>query len=178
MCVTSLTTSPQHHLVAKFPFRFCMVLPLISASYSYMPFISLSSMLHMISIFLLIVKKGLVSGLVLLSIVVILSPTWYLMQKPSKSSIEVLSGPGLLKTPIKGLFMLEGRKIISLTPNPPNIQLQCQMMRSQLNQLPLLSTSNQGTMMVQPQASLCQNSTLMTLLEGPFYYLLETMERD
>ena len=43
-------------------------------------------------------------------------------------------------------------------------------MRSQLNQLPLLSTSNQGMMMVQPQASLCQNSTLMTLLEGPFYY--------
>ena len=46
MCVTSLTTSPQHHLVAKFPFRFCMVLPLISASYSYTPFVSLSSMLH------------------------------------------------------------------------------------------------------------------------------------
>ena len=44
------------------------------------------------------------------------------------------------------------------------------MMRSQLNQLPLLSTSNQGMMMVQPQPSLCQNSTLMTLLEGPLYY--------
>ena len=44
------------------------------------------------------------------------------------------------------------------------------MMRSQLNQLPLLSTSNQGMMMVQPQPSLCQNSTLITLLEGPFYY--------
>ena len=67
-CVTSLTSSPQHHLVAKLPFKFCMMLPLISGSYSYTPFISLSSMLHMISIFLLIVKKGLVSGLVLLSI--------------------------------------------------------------------------------------------------------------
>ena len=42
----------------------------------------------------------------------------------------------------------------------------------------LLSISNQGMMMVQPQASLCQNSTLMTLLEGPFYYPLETMGRD
>ena len=70
------------------------------------------------------------------------------------------------------------RKIISITPNPPNTQLQCQMMRSQLNQLPLLSTSNQGMMMVQPQPSLCQNSNLMTLLEGPFYYPLETMGRD
>ena len=108
MCVTSLTTSPQHHLVAKFPFRFCMVLLLISASYSYTPFISLSSMLHMISIFLLIVKKWLVSGLVLLSIVVTLSPTWSLMLKPSKSSIEVLSGPGLLKTPIKRLWCWRG----------------------------------------------------------------------
>ena len=73
----SLTTSPQHHLVAKFSFRFCVLLPLISASYSYTPFISLSSMLHMISIFLLIMMKGLVSGLVLLRIVVILSLTWY-----------------------------------------------------------------------------------------------------
>ena len=32
--------------------------------------------------------------------------------------------------------------------------------------------------MVQPQASLCQSSTLMTLLEGPFYYPLETMGRE
>ena len=76
------------------------------------------------------------------------------------------------------LLMLEGRKITSLTENPQNIQLQCQMGRSQLNQIPLLSISNQGMMMVQPQASLCQNSTLMTLLEGPFYYPLETMGRD
>ena len=74
-----------------------------------------------------------------------------------KIIIQVLSGPGLLKTPIKGLLMLEGRKIISLTPSPPNIQLHCQMVRSQLNQLPLLSTSNQGMMMVQPQGSLYQN---------------------
>ena len=65
-----------------------------------------------------------------------------------------------------------GREIISLTPNTPNIQLQCKMMRSKLNLLPLLSESNQGMMTVQPQANLSQNSTLMTLLEGPFYYPL------
>ena len=43
------------------------------------PSISLFSMVPMISISLLTVKKGLVSGLVLLSIVVIPSPTWFLM---------------------------------------------------------------------------------------------------
>ena len=50
--------------------------------------------------------------------------------------------------------------------------------RSQLNQILLLSILNQGMMIVQPQASLCQDSTLMTLLEGPFYYPLETTGRD
>ena len=86
----------------------------------------------------------------------------------TKSSIEVPSGPGLPRIPIKGLLMLEGRKIISLTKNPLNIQPQCQMGRSQLHQTLLLSISNQGMMMVQPQANLCQDSTLMTLLEGLF----------
>ena len=135
-------------------------------------------MLHIISIFLLIVKKGLVFGLVLQSIAVIPSPTWSLMLIPSKSSIKVLLGPGPSRIPIKGLLMLEVRKIISLNPNTPNIQLHCQMGRNQLSLIPQLSTSNQGMMMVQPQASLCQTSTMMTLLEGPFYYPLETMGRD
>ena len=67
----------------------------------------------------------------------------------SKSPIEVASGPGLPRIPIKGLLMLEGRKIISLTKNPLNIQPQCQMGRSQLNQILLLSVSNHGMMMVQ-----------------------------
>ena len=120
----------------------------VSLQSSCTPSISLFSMLPLISISLLTVKKGLVSGLVLLSIVVIPPPTWFLMLKHSKSSIEVPSGPGLPRIPTKGLLMLEGRKIISLTPNPLNIQLQCQMGRSQLNQIPLLSISNQGMMMV------------------------------
>ena len=61
-----------------------------------------------------------------------------------------------------------GEEDISLMENPLNIQLQCQMGISQLNQIPLLSVSNKSMMMVQPQASLCQNSTLMILCEGPF----------
>ena len=46
------------------------------------------------------------------------------------------------------------------------------------NEETLLSISNQGMMMVQPKARLCQNSTLMTLLEEPFYCPLETVRRD
>ena len=61
--------------------------------------------------------------------------------------------------------------------DPTKVQFKCQMERSQLNQIHLLSISNQGMMMVQPQASLCQDSTLMTLLEGPFYHPLDTMGR-
>ena len=64
--------------------------------------------------------------------------------------------------------MLEGRKIISLTKVQLKVQLLYQVGRSQLHQTLLLSISNQGMTMVQPQASLCQDSTLMTLLEGPF----------
>ena len=44
--------------------------------------------------------------------------------------------------------------------------------------VPQLSSSNQGMIMVQLQASLYLSSTQMTLLEGPSYYPLETMGRD
>ena len=79
MCVTSLTRSPQHPLVAKFLFKPYMVSPLISASSSCTPSITQFSMLPMINTSHLTVKRGLVSGLVLLNIVVTLSPTWFLM---------------------------------------------------------------------------------------------------
>ena len=85
--------------------------------------------------------------------------------------------PRTLKDPNKRLVDAGGEKD-QPHKNPLNIQLQYQMGRSQLHQILLLSISNQGMMMVQPQASLCQDSTLMTLLEGPFYYLLETMGRE
>ena len=117
------------------------------------------------------VKKELGIGLVLLNIVVIHLPTKSLMLKPSKLFTEVPSGPELLRIPIKGLLMMEGRKIISLTKNPLNIQLQ-------IHQTHLLSISNQGMMMVQPQASLYQNSTQKILLKGLSCYPLETMGRD
>ena len=86
--------------------------------------------------------------------------------------------PRSSKDPNKRLVDAGGEEDHQPHSRPPNIQLQCQMVRSQLNQPPVLSTSNQGMMMVQPQASLCQSSTLMTLLEGPFYYPLESMGRD
>ena len=151
MCVTSLTTSPQHHLVAKFSFRFCMVLPLISASYSYTPFISLSSMLHMTSIFPSDSKEraGYCIGFAehcgdSMAHMVLDTETFKIIYG---SALR----PRSPKDPNKRLVDDGWRKIISLTPNPPNIQLQCKMMRSKLNLLPLLSESNQGMMTVQPQ---------------------------
>ena len=117
------------------------------------------------------VKKELGIGLVLLNIVVIHLPTKSLMLKPSKLFTEVPSGPELLRIPIKGLLIMEGRKIISLTKNPLNIQLQ-------IHQAHLLSISSQGMMMVQHQASLYQNSIQKVLLEGLSCYPLETMGRD
>ena len=69
------------------------------------------------------VKKELGIGLVLLNIVVIHLPIKSLMLKPSKLFTEVPSGPEILRIRIKGLLMMEGRKIISLTKTPLNIQL-------------------------------------------------------
>ena len=86
--------------------------------------------------------------------------------------------PRTPKDPNKRLVDAGGEEDHQPKKNPLNIQPQCQMERSQLHQTLLLSISNQGMMMVQPPASLCQDSTLMTLLEGPFYYLLEKMGRD
>ena len=83
-----------------------------------------------------------------------------------------------LKISIKGLLMLEARKIISLIPNPSNTQLHPQMVINLLNQMSQLSSSNQGMMVVQLQASLCLSSIQMTLLEGPSYYPLEIIGRD
>ena len=128
-------------------------------------------MLLMINTFHLTVKKELGTGLVLLNIVVVHLPTKSSMLRPLKLSTGVPSGLELLRTPIKGLLMMEGRKIISLTKNPLNIQLQ-------IHQTHPLSISNQGMMMVQSQASLYQSSSQKILLEGHSCYSLETMGRD
>ena len=62
------------------------------------------------------------------------------------------------------------------TPKDPNIRLVDAGGEedNQPHENPL-TIQIKSQIMVQPQASLCQDSTLMTLLEGPFYYLLETM---
>ena len=52
------------------------------------------------------------------------------------------------------------------------------MLESQTNLIPKLFTSDQGMMMVQPQASLYHNSTQRILFEGLPCYSLETMGRD
>ena len=93
--------------------------------------------LPMISISLLKVRNMQAFGLVLQSIVVIPLPTWFWMLIPSRSSTEVLSGPGLSRILIKGLLKLEGRKIISHNPKPLNIQL---LLVHQLSQIPQLSS--------------------------------------
>ena len=76
-----------------------------------------------------------------------------------------------LKNPSKRLVDDGGRKIISLTKTPLNIQLQ-------IHQTHLLSISSQGMMMVQHQGSPCQSSIQKILLEGLSCYPLETMGRD
>ena len=48
--------------------------------------------------------------------------------------------PRTLKNPNEGLLKLEGRKIISLTPKPLNIQLLLQMLINQLSQISQLSS--------------------------------------
>ena len=79
--------------------------------------------------------------------------------------------PRTLKNPKNNLLMMEGRKIINLTKNPLNIQLQ-------IHHAHLLSISSQGMMMVQHQASPYQSSIQKILLEGLSCYPLETMGRD
>ena len=79
--------------------------------------------------------------------------------------------PRTLKNPNKRLVDDGGEEDHQPHEKPLNIQLQ-------IHKTHLLSISNQGMMVVQPQASLYQNSTQKILLEGPSCYPLETMGRD
>ena len=106
----------------------------------FLPSISLYFMPPMISISLLKMRNVLPFGLILQNIVVIPLPTWFQMLIPLRSSATVLSGPGLSRILLKGLLNLEGRKIISLTPKPLNIQLLLQMLINQLSQISQLSS--------------------------------------
>ena len=69
--------------------------------------------------------------------------------------------PRTLKNPNKRIVDDGGEEDHQPHENPLNIQLQ-------IHQTLLLSISNQGMMMVQPQASLYQSSTQKILLEGTF----------
>ena len=159
MCVISLTTSPQHPLGAKFLSRSCMVSLLISASsllYTfYQPDFYATHDQYFPSDsedragFWVGFAEHCGDSLTHMVLDAVTNKIIY------RSALR----PRTPKDPnIRELLMLKGRKIISLTKTPLKIKPQCQMWRSQLHQTLLLSISNQAKMMVQPQASLCQES--------------------
>ena len=176
MCVTSLTTCLQYHLVAKLPFRFCMVIPEISASCSLTPSTSLSFMLGTHDQQFPSESEERAGFWVGFVEHCGDSLTHMVLDADSlKLSTEVVSGLELPRIPTEGLLMLDGRMIISLIPNLSNPQPHPQMVTNKHNQMSQLFSSNQGMMMIQHQTNLCLNSIQMTLLERPSCYSLEIM---
>ena len=96
----------------------------------------------------LLVKKGLHDGLALEDMLVLLSPTNFLMMTPRKSSTDLLLDLQILPIPTRDWYQMEGR-----APRPPNP----------------VSLSGLGKMIVNLLPSPWQNITLMTLLAGPSY---------
>ena len=96
----------------------------------------------------LLVKKGLHIGLALENMLVMLSPTNFLMMTPTKSSTDLLSDPQILLIPTRDWHQMEGRA--SRHPNP-------------------LFLTGLGKMIVNLLPNPWQNITLITLLAGPFY---------
>ena len=96
----------------------------------------------------LLVKKELRDGLALENMLVMLSPTNYLMMTPRKSSTDLLSDPQILPIPTGIWYQMEGR-----APRPPN----------------QLSLSGLGKMIVNLLPNPSQIATLMVLLAGPSY---------
>ena len=96
----------------------------------------------------LLVRKELHDGLAFENMLVMLSPTNYLMMTPRKSSTELLSDPQILPIPTTIRYWIEGR-----APRPPN----------------QLSLSGLGKMIVNLLPTSWQNTTLMILLAGPSY---------
>ena len=94
----------------------------------------------------LLVRKELQDGLALENMLVMLSPTNYLMMTPRKSSTDLLSDPQLLPIPTSNWYQMEGR-----APRPKN-------------QLPF---SGLAKMIVNLLPNPWQNTTLMILLAGP-----------
>ena len=96
----------------------------------------------------LLVRKDLHIGLALENMLVMPSPTNYLMMTPRKSSTDLLSDPQILPIPTSDWYQMEGR-----APRPPN----------------QLSLSGLGKMIVNLLPNPWQNTTLMILLAGPSY---------
>ena len=96
----------------------------------------------------LLVRKELTDGLALENMLVMHSPTNYLMMTPRKSSTDLLSGPQILPIPTTIWYQMEGR-----APRPPN----------------QLSLSGLGKMIVNLIPNPWQNTTLMILLAGLSY---------
>ena len=63
----------------------------------------------------LLVRKELHVGLALENMLVMLSPTNYLMKTPRKSSTDLLLDPQILSIPTSNWYQIEGR-----APRPPN----------------------------------------------------------
>ena len=104
----------------------------------------------------LLVKKGLHVGLDLESMLVMLSPTNFLMMTPRRSSTDLLLDLQILPIPTRDWYQMEGR-----APRPPNP----------------LSLSDLGKMIVNLLPNPWQNRTLMTLLAGPSYSQRMNMEK-
>ena len=96
----------------------------------------------------LLVRKELHDWLALENMLVMLSPTNYLMMTPRKSSTDLLSDPQILLIPTSIWYQMEGRD-----PRPTN----------------QLSLSGLGKMIVNLLPSPWQNTTLMILLARPSY---------
>ena len=96
----------------------------------------------------LLVRKELQDRLALETMLVMPSPTNYLMMTPRKSSTDLLSDPQILPIPTSVWYQMEGR-----APRPPN----------------QLSLSGLGKMIVNLLPNPWQNTSLMILLAGPSY---------
>ena len=125
-----------------------MVFLQTSASFYYTHFTNQCSMPPTTNPTPQLVKKGLHIGLDLESMLVMLSPTNFLMMTPRKSSTDLLLDLQILPIPTRDWYQMEGR-----APRPPNP----------------LSLSGLDKIIVNLLPNPWQNITLMTLLAGPSY---------
>ena len=96
----------------------------------------------------LLVQNEVHGGLALENMLVMLSPTNFLMMTPRKSSTDLLSDPQILIIPTRVWYQMKGR-----APRPPN----------------QLSLSGLFKIIVNLLPNPWQNTTLMILLTGPSY---------